>query len=159
MGLAAAALFSLSYLFPSLRAWRKAALALLLTLLLAAGGVYLGFKVFWGRARPIQLAAFGGGEAFQPYYLPQWGVGKSFPSGHATMGFYYLSLFFTGMRTHNRTLAVAGIVLGLGLGGLFSLLRMAQGGHFLTDTLFAGYFVWSAALFVDWLVFIRLLSK
>jgi membrane-associated PAP2 superfamily phosphatase len=78
---------------------------------------------------------------------------KSFPSGHSTCGFYFLCLYFAGRRTSSRLLQALGLGIGLGYGILLSVVRIVQGGHFISDCLFAALLMWEVAYFVDWLVF------
>ena len=47
----------------------------------------------------------------------------------------------------------AGLIISFGLGILLSMARIVQGGHFISDVLFAALLMWETAYFVDWLVF------
>jgi lipid A 4'-phosphatase len=87
------------------------------------------FKEHWGRARPRQIAEFGGAQDFSPPLVmtDQCATNCSFVSGDASMAFAMLA----------RGAAVLALVFGLFIG----LVRMVQGAHFLSDVLFAGYFV------------------
>jgi len=118
-------------------------LSLFLALLLVFGpGVLVNaiFKPHYGRPRPIDTRDFGGRETFRA--IGEFGgKGKSFPSGHASMGFYWFGLFF---YLWNRRRGLAWLFCGLGLlhGGLMGLGRMAQGGHWFTDVLWSAGFVY-----------------
>lgn len=154
----ACAIYLLSWGVASLKKWRKGALCLGLTLILGAGiTVNMVLKEYWGRPRPKQVEEFGGKSLFLPFYKPHLqqkeDPHKSFPSGHATMGFYYFSLCLVGRRYGSRALFVLGLTLTIGLGVGLSLTRIAQGGHFFSDTVIAALVMWLTALFVDWLVF------
>lgn len=112
------------------------------------------FKEHWGRARPRQVVEFGGERPFRPYYKPNLSLkvsegSKSFPSGHATMGFYFFSLVFAARRFKQKRLETIAWVLAFSLGGMLSLARIAQGGHFFSDTLMAALIMWEVAYFCD----------
>ena len=78
-----------SWLRPVWVPYRRACLVLVLTVLLGPGLVVNSvLKPYWGRPRPRQVAMFGGVQAYHPWWQPGgYGSGKSFPSGHAAMGF------------------------------------------------------------------------
>ena len=95
------------------------------------------FKEYWGRPRPREIVQFGGTKVFLHHW--QKGVahmGRSFPSGHASAAFYLTAPFFIFRRRKPRTAALwmAG---GLLFGVLMSVARITQGGHFLSDNLWA----------------------
>ena len=110
---------------------------LVFVLLCAALGpgllVNVVLKDHWGRARPAQVEAFGGTRAYTPPVIPSDECDRncSFVAGDPSAGFFYLSF---AMLAASSAGALAAAVLGLALG----ILRMAQGGHFLSDVLFSG---------------------
>lgn len=109
------------------RAW------LFLILALAIGpGLIVNtiLKDHWGRPRPDMVHEFGGETTFRPFWKPSSGCDQncSFPSGHASMAFYMMSPGFVFPR-HRKRIFLAGFSYGL----LVSIVRMAQGGHFLSD--------------------------
>lgn len=112
-------------------------LFLVLCLSVGPGAVgNLALKDCWGRARPSQIVAFGGDKAFTPALMPaaECGTNCSFTCGEASsifMLFFALSLVF-------RRRAASLLAGGLAAGSLAGLIRMAQGGHFLSDVIFAG---------------------
>lgn len=122
---------------------KRAALYLLLVALvgplLLVNGV---FKEHWGRARPSQVAEFGGTKQFTRAAIPadQCAKNCSFVSGHASVGFYFLALAFVWPRRRALWLAV-----GTAAGLLVGLVRIVQGGHFLSDVVFAGIVVYVTA--------------
>jgi len=135
------------------RHWWKPATFLLLVMGLGPGLLVNGvFKKNFGRPRPRQIAEFGGEMQFHP--LLRKGVagqGKSFPSGHASMGFYLLSPYFL-LLARRRRLAYLVLAGGLAYGVLMGLVRMAAGGHFPGDILWSGAMVY----FACWLWYLLL---
>ena len=149
-----------SYFSGKWKPWRAPALVLVLTLILGAGILINGvLKEYWGRPRPKQTVEFAGQQTFRPFFSPNIGAqpepSKSFPSGHAAMGFYFFSLAYIGYRQNNRALLYGGITVAIVLGIGLSSTRIAQGGHWFSDTLFAALFMWLCTLFSAWLVYPR----
>ncbi|HIJ81878.1 MAG TPA: phosphatase PAP2 family protein [Desulfuromonadales bacterium] len=111
-----------------------------LVLLLALGpGLLVNsvFKEYWGRPRPREIVQSGGTKT----YLHPWqkGVahgGRSFPSGHASAAFYLSAPYFI-YRRRNRRAAWYWMTGGLCFGVMMSVARITQGGHFLSDNLWA----------------------
>lgn len=107
---------------------------LALALALAPGLVVNnGFKDQFGRPRPKELVEFGGEKQFTAPFVMSDQDGKSFVSGHAAGGFYFVALAFVAGR-HRFRFYAAGVILGLTIG--FG--RIAQGRHFLSDVVFSG---------------------
>ncbi|MBV9554988.1 MAG: phosphatase PAP2 family protein, partial [Alphaproteobacteria bacterium] len=94
-------------------------------------------KDHWGRARPYQVAQFGGEKAFTAAPLPadQCARNCSFVSGHAALGFSLVS--FALLLPAGRARWV-GFGAALGFGALVGLARIAAGHHFLSDVVYAG---------------------
>lgn len=119
---------------PEWHRWRGYWLVIGLSIVLAAGVIVNGLlKEYSGRPRPRQIVEFNGPWPYKPVLaagIP--GRGQSFPCGHCTMGF----VFVTGMVFWRpfRKLALAMLGFGLGYGTLISAGRIVQGGHFLSDT-------------------------
>lgn len=107
--------------------------------------VHWGVKEIWERPRPRHVVEFGGTEAFQPIYRTGENNGKSFVSGHTAAAFCFaaFALFHSGRK--RALLYGAAVTFGLAAGAG----RIMQGGHFLSDTLFAGLL----ALFVAHLLY------
>lgn len=151
--------FILSF-FKKYRSWRKPCLFLCLTLAIGAELIInLSFKDHWGRPRPVQIEEFGGRQAFRSYYQPNIGQqpepSKSFACGHASMGFFFFSVALLGIFYRSKILYWLGMGLAWGLGGLLSLARIAQGGHFLSDTIASALIMWLTAWGLGYLLFLR----
>jgi lipid A 4'-phosphatase len=93
----------------------------------------------WGRARPRQVVEFGGTKQFTPPLVPARECVRncSFVSGEASSA--YAPFFAAALLLPQFRLALiaGGTLSGLAAG----LIRMSQGGHFLSDVLFAGIFM------------------
>lgn len=97
-------------------------------------------KDHWGRARPSQIVLFGGTKLFTPPLEPtnQCDRNCSFPAGHPATGFYFVAFALLIPAARPRRLVFAA---SLAAGGVIGLVRMAQGGHFLSDVVFSGLIV------------------
>jgi membrane-associated PAP2 superfamily phosphatase len=120
--------------------WRRAAAVQLVILLGIGLVVHAAFKEQWGRPRPYELQVFAGEHAYVPALRPTGPCrgNCSFVSGHAATGFALLSLAMFAPRSRRRRW----FVWAVGSGLLIGAGRMLQGGHFLSDVLFAGWFMW-----------------
>ena len=98
--------------------------------------VNLGLKAHAHRPRPVHVTEFGGPDAFKPWNQFDGACVKncSFASGEASEGFWMIApaLEVPGPW---RGAAVAGAVL---FGAATGVLRMAFGGHFLSDVVAGG---------------------
>ena len=113
----------------------------LLALALGPGAlVNLILKDHWGRARPRMVAEFGGDAAFTPVLqiTDQCARNCSFVSGEVAMtatlsmiAWLLLSARLAGRARAAFAFALAALIIGSGF------LRIAGGGHFLSDALFA----------------------
>lgn len=97
---------------------------------------------------PWSLKAFGGVADYSAHWLvPRVEAGHCFPGGHASGGFSLVALAFAGEFLRRPELRRIGLWLGFGVGGAFSLLRVAQGAHFMSHNLWAAAIdLWMAAL-------------
>ncbi len=147
-GLGAIALL-LSFFSAKFQADRKAALFIVVFLVLGPGLIVNTlFKDCWGRPRPAELVNFGGTEIFRPFWSPgSPGQGHSFPSGHAAIGFFVMAPYFV-LRRKAPGWARGALAAGILYGMLMGLGRMIQGGHFLTDLIWAGCLVYVTGLFL-----------
>ncbi len=94
-------------------------------------------KDHWGRPRPRQIVEFGGRLPYAPPLLPAGTHGKSFPCGHCSVGYLFAAGWWLWRRRRPRW-AAASLVAGSVLGTLLGIGRMAAGGHFLSDAVWAG---------------------
>lgn len=124
---------------------RRHLLFLLLSLALGPGLLTNTIlKDHWGRARPSQVTEFGGAKSFTPALLPaaQCDRNCSFVSGDGAMAFSLVGFGFLPWRRTRRRLVIGA---ALGFGSFVSVARIAQGGHFLSDTIFAALLVTAVA--------------
>ncbi|KAA0891398.1 phosphatase PAP2 family protein [Oryzomonas rubra] len=131
----------------SWRPWRRQGIFLVLLLALGPGVlVNAVFKDHWGRPRPREIVQFGGSKQFlHPWQPGIDGQGRSFPCGHGSAAFYLAAPFFIYRRT-KPALAGRWLAGGLVFGLLMSYARIAQGGHFLSDIIWAWGMVYLTAL-------------
>lgn len=140
--------FILSFFTRNLARWRRSGLFLALVMILAPGLLVNAiFKEHWGRPRPRNVLEFTGKYEFeQPLEYDERSPGNSFPSGHASMGFYFFALYFV-IRGRKKSLTPWIFIFSLAFGTLMGTARMAQGGHFASDVLWSAGFVYlSSAL-------------
>jgi lipid A 4'-phosphatase len=120
---------------------RLSAIFLIAALAIGPGVVVnSALKDHWGRARPSQIVQFGGTKHFTPPLEPtnQCDRNCSFPAGHPATGFYFVAFALLIPAAGPRRLVFAA---SLAAGGIIGLVRMAQGGHFLSDVVFSGLIV------------------
>ena len=98
--------------------------------------VNFGMKDHLHRPRPIHVRDFGGSDEFRPWYRFDGACWKNcgFASGEASSAFWMVAPALLSPPPF-RTLAVAA---ALSFGVAASALRIAFGGHFLSDVLFGG---------------------
>ena len=101
-------------------------------------------KNIWGRARPGDVIQLGGEESFTPWYELSSACTSncSFVSGDASVGFSIITLYFITKKNYFAYLAIV-------LGFLLGFIRILAGGHFLSDILFAGFFI----IFLNFVIF------
>ena len=140
LGTLAAFLGALVRRHSSARALGFVVMTILLGPLLLVNGV---LKSYWGRARPIDITAFGGDKTFSPAYLfsDQCSTNCSFTSGEgagiATAAILIGFLLWPKLAKKRRwvlgAMLVALVCVGAGL-------RVATGQHFMSDTLLSMLF-------------------
>ncbi|BAF70220.1 phosphatase PAP2 family protein [Nitratiruptor sp. SB155-2] len=133
---------------------KKILIYLLLVLLLGPGLVVnVVFKNHFGRARPSQVEQFAGTKKFTPalQIANQCKKNCSFSSGHAAAAFYFLALIPLFHGRKRRIVAALAIIWGSVVG----LVRIAQGGHFLSDVYCSAVVVYLVTIFLHYLLFER----
>jgi lipid A 4'-phosphatase len=116
--------------------------ALFLSLSLVLGPFFLAnvvLKDHWARMRPTDVVQFGGADRFTAWWDPSGPCPDncSFIGGEAASAFWTLAPAALAPPQW-RPLAYGGaLAFGAGIG----VLRMAGGGHFFTDIVFAGVFM------------------
>jgi len=119
----------------------RAGIFVLLVVALGPGLVVNGIlKDHWGRARPVQISEFGGAQGFTPAPLvaDQCDRNCSFVAGHPAVAFALIAYAYLARERRRRRLIAAGAI---SFGALIGLVRLAQGGHFLSDVVFSGLLV------------------
>jgi len=118
----------------------RSALFLIVTLALGPGllaNVIL--KEYWGRSRPIYVTQFHSTDRFIPWWNPRGDCPSncSFIAGEPSGAFWTLAPAALAPPQW-RALAYGG---ALAFGAAVGFLRIAGGGHFFTDVIFAGVFI------------------
>ncbi|MDO6565311.1 phosphatase PAP2 family protein [Amphritea sp. 1_MG-2023] len=130
----------------TLKHYKKWSITFLLTALILGPGILVNTVLkdnSIGRARPVQVDNFSGEKPFTAAFVYSGACRKncSFVSGHAAMGFYFMIL---GWLFSSARAFWAGCMVGVILG----FTRIVQGGHFLSDVIFAFW----AVYFVIWVL-------
>lgn len=144
-------LLSFGTRFPKLRARRATFGFLLLGALL--GPILLvdaTLKEHSGRTRPVNTTQFGGSKQFTPAFIPadQCSQNCSFVSGHVATASFIMAFGWLGAPAARRRWLLASIAFG----GIFALVRMVPGGHFLSDTIFAWFATYFSLWLTEWLL-------
>ncbi len=117
----------------------RAAILMVYTLLLGPGVLtHLIMKDHWGRPRPVDVTEFGGDQRFVPWWDPRGDCPEncSFVAGEPSGAFWTLAAAAVAPPPWRPLAYVAAIAFGSVIG----LIRMAGGGHFFSDVVFAGVF-------------------
>src|ERR1700734_621957 len=137
------------FLFPRRRMLIKAEAVLFLIGTLAVGpGLITNtlLKDHWGRARPIDVTEFGGTSRFTAWWDPRGDCPNncSFIAGEPAGAFWTMAP--AALAPPQWRLLAYGAALAFG--SAVGVLRIAGGGHFFTDVVFAGVFmylvIWAA---------------
>ncbi|MCP4746288.1 MAG: phosphatase PAP2 family protein [Desulfobacteraceae bacterium] len=125
------------FLKPELRNYQKGMLVVVLTTILGAGVLVNAILKPWcGRPRPREIIQYKGQWNYcAPCTGSTPGKGMSFPCGHCSMGFVFVTLIYC--RSNSKKIAYGGCAFGLVYGVLMGVARAAQGAHFATDTLWS----------------------
>lgn len=149
VGIGGLAVWLLAFSWKRVQPIRDEGLFLFLMLVIGPGIVVNCLcKPYCGRPRPHLTKEFGGQEDFLPVFATgnnTSGACNSFPSGHASTGFYLMAPAFVLYRRRNGWAAFF-LLLGLAAGITIGIARMAAGGHFASDVIWAGGFVYLTGL-------------
>jgi membrane-associated PAP2 superfamily phosphatase len=132
-----------------LRAWTPLLLTLGAAMVLGPLAVNI-LKGMTTQHCPINLQSFGGvvnyaDDLAGPFWAAsRQSAGHCLPSGHAGGGYALLSLYFAGWAAGRPAWRWRGLAIGIAAGLIFSVVRLMQGAHFASATL------WSAT--VDWAI-------
>ncbi|MEA2938074.1 MAG: lipid 4-phosphatase [Alphaproteobacteria bacterium] len=130
----------------------RAAILMIATLALAPGLVAnVILKDTWGRPRPIDVTEFRGRQHFVPWWDPRGECPKncSFIGGEAAGAFWTLAPASLAPPQWRALAYGAALAFGSGL----SYIRIAGGGHFFTDCVFAGVFTFLTIWLVHGLLY------
>jgi lipid A 4'-phosphatase len=99
-----------------------------------------------GRPRPNQVQEMGGAVPFVPALQVSQSCARncSFVSGHAAMGFGFIAFGMWASVQGRRRWMLTGLLMGSTIG----LVRIVQGGHFLSDIVFAFLAMWGSVIVI-----------
>lgn len=151
MALGAIGVAAASYRIPAWRHLRGAALAVAATCIVGQLAV-TQLKHHTTLPRPFDLETLGG---YTPYPLSWWTwdrakAGGALPSGHAGAGYSMLTLYFAGWAAQRPGWRWWGLAVGIAAGVGFSIVRVLQGAHFLSQTLWSAALMWLLAALFFW---------
>ncbi|MEY4591570.1 MAG: hypothetical protein RIR18_465, partial [Pseudomonadota bacterium] len=111
--------------------------------------VGIGLKENVGRARPANIVEFGGWQTFTPAFVvsDQCQKNCAFVSAHVASSAFLMAFGWLGAPVMRRRWLWA----GAGFAAILGLARMAQGGHFLSDVVFAYFAVYWGLWATEWL--------
>jgi len=139
--------------FVSRRHWRRAVAFVIVVVVGIGLLVHVILKDGMGRPRPRDIQVFAGPTSFVPIFKPSQFCTRncSFVSGHAAVGYSLMSLGMLGVRRRRHFW----FVVGISAGTLIGIVRIAQGGHFLSDVVFSFIAIWGSHLLIreSWLRF------
>jgi lipid A 4'-phosphatase len=126
--------------------WRRAASLAAIIVLGIGLLIHVILKDGMGRPRPRDVQMFAGPTSFVPLFKPSQfcSTNCSFVSGHAAVGFSLMSLGMLGARRRRQFWWVTGLIAGSSIG----MVRVAQGGHFLSDVVFSFLAIWACHLLI-----------
>ena len=141
-------------ILPNRRMLVSGSTALFLTITLAIGPgliTNLILKDHWGRARPIDIQAFGGSDRFTAWWDPSGPCPNncSFVAGEPSGAFWTLAAAAVAPPQWRVIAYGAAILFGIAVG----VLRMAAGAHFFTDVVFAGVLMYLVVWVVHGFIF------
>jgi lipid A 4'-phosphatase len=121
------------------------AVLLMITTLALGPGILANvvLKSHWGRPRPVDVTEFGGDQHFVPWWDPRGDcpTNCSFVAGEPSGAFWTVGPALLLPPAWRAAATTAALAFGAGLGAV----RMYGGGHFFTDVVFAGVFMFLIA--------------
>lgn len=135
---------------PSRRPMRRAIGFTLLVALLAALTVS-SVRAFSAHSCPWELSLYGGTADYFRFFdavPPNPGSGRCAPSGHAAVGFVWLTGYIA-LRDVDRTAARLALAFSLSLGALTGLTQLARGAHFFSHVLLTAWTCFAVAWIGD----------
>jgi membrane-associated PAP2 superfamily phosphatase len=137
----------------SLRPWRARAIALAIALALTPSVISL-LKSSTAAHCPHSVDVFGGQADYRaerdgPFWAASpAAAGRCLPSAHAGAGYALLALYFMGWAAGVRRWRWLGLGIGIVAGLLFSAVRISQGSHFASQTMWSAAVAWTIAALV-----------
>jgi len=133
-----------SFFRPNLYSIRLKVLYIAIVLIIGPGIlVNTLFKGYWGRPRPVHVKTFGGKFVFhQPWQPGPASKNASFPAGHPSAAFYMSTPYFVLPEKRHRRKALIWLWGGIFFGVIMGIVRVIQGGHFVTDVIWSAGFVY-----------------
>lgn len=116
------------------------------------------FKSFFGRARPADVAEFGGENTFTSAFelADQCQSNCSFVSGEGSSATaFFISILALSPFVTNKPAKYLLLTLGFVAALIAATLRVMKGRHFLSDTVFSVLFVSLVAILLSWLLLRR----
>lgn len=144
---------AVGFRFAPLRPWSPLLLAVGVAMLAGPLAV-AALKGMTTQHCPTALQQFGGvvayaGDRDGPFWsVYRQAAGHCLPSGHAAGGYALLSLYFAGWAAGRPAWRWRGLAIGVAAGLVFSAVRLAQGAHFASATLWSAAVVWTVCAVV-----------
>jgi lipid A 4'-phosphatase len=129
------------------------AIVFLFSTLALAPGLFVNvvLKEHWSRPRPIEVTQFGGTEHFVPWWDPRGECDKncSFVSGDVAGAMWTMAPAALAPPQWRALAYGASLALSVAMAAV----RVMQGGHFISDTIFAGVFTFLIVWIVHGLIY------
>ena len=127
--------------------WRRPLVYLVVTTLIA-GLMISALKAITGMDCPWDLQRYGGGQPFVGLFQvrpPGMPAARCFPSGHASAGYAWVTLYFFFLMVRPR-LRWIGLAAALLVGATFGFSQQLRGAHFMSHDLWTAMVCWLVAL-------------
>jgi lipid A 4'-phosphatase len=144
----------INFFRPRAKLWISARAAIFMVVTLALGpGLLVNtlLKNHWSRPRPVAVTEFGGSQPFVAWWDPRGQCVKncSFVSGETSSAFWTVAPAALAPPPWRFAAFAAAAVFGIGM----SIVRMAMGAHFFSDTFFSGIFTFVIIVLAHGLIF------